>query len=178
VPTIVRVLTVLLVIGGVLAGCGGDDDDGGDAATSETTEASDAGDDDDGGNLDDELAALGTGECRDAAEAFLSAAEGALGFLDGPDSQMDDAVDQLRAFADVAPDEIKDDFETVVDAYGELAEAFADLDFDPSSGEAPSDEVMQQLEEIGSRFQESDLQEASDNISAWFDEHCGIDTAG
>jgi hypothetical protein len=52
------------------------------------------------------------------------------------------------------------------------------MDFDPQSGEAPNEEQMALLEEMGERFEDSELQEATENIQAWFEENCSVDADG
>jgi hypothetical protein len=163
-----KLVVVLLVATAALVSCGGDDDD--DAEASAEVDAEIATDED----LED-LGAFASGECAEASAAFLSAAGGASSAISGTDEDLEQSLDQLEAFADVAPDEIKDDFEVVVDAYAEMVEIFADLDFDPNSGEPPSDETMAALAEVGERFDDGDLQEAQNNITGWFEENCGAD---
>lgn len=168
-------LVALLVAAGLLVGCGGDDDDdaGADAAA-EAGEAEQDGDDDI--DFDDvEDFAFGSEECLEASAAFLSAAGGAAALFGGADEELERSLADLEKLGDDVPDEIKDEFELFVEVYDEVVEEFAELDYDPSSGEAPSEEAMAALTALGERFEDSDFQEASERIQAWFTENCEVD---
>ena len=165
-----KLLLALLVATGMLVACGGDDDDdgGGNASEEADADADTEVDLEDVGDLP-----FASEECQEAYAGFLGAAGGAGAALTGQGDELEESLDQLEAFAGSAPDEIKDDFALVVEAYAEFVEVFADLDFDPTSGEAPDAETMAALEEIGEKFEDADLQAASERISAWFEENCG-----
>lgn len=170
-------LVGLFVAAGMLVGCGGDDDD--DVGARADAEAEDAADEAGDIDLDDvEDFAFGSEECLEASAAFLSAAGGAAALFSGEDEELERSLADLEKLEGDVPDEIKDDFDTFVEAYTDLTEEFADLDFDPSSGEAPDEETMAALEELGRRFEDSDFQAASERIQAWFTENCETSDAG
>ena len=173
-----KLLVVLLVATGMLVACGGDDDD--DAGAAADDAAAEAEEDvDTDADLDDiEDFAFGSEDCLEASAAFLSAAGGAAALFGGGDEELERSLADLEKLGDDVPDEIKDDFDTFVEVYGDLTEEFADLDFDPNSGEAPDDRTMAALEELGRRFEDSDFQAASERIQAWFTENCDMSDAG
>lgn len=175
-----RRVLLFLIVGAVLgvAGCGGGSDDS--AASSdepeatetaeETTDAetatSDADDEPDGSGGSDLSGVASAEDCRDLAD--LSAALGnALG---GADIDVDRYATFLQEFADRTPEEIREDFQVLADAWAIYADVIGDLDIE--EGEIPSAE---QLAELGQAFQEVDqtaLAEASTNIAAWVQENC------
>ena len=160
----------------LLAACG---DDGGSSSENPAEQGSDgggdvdqaAGDGDDGPQSD--LDGYFSGDCQEAVAAFNSALVSAGSPLAGAGTP-DDAVDSLDAVAEAAPDEIKDDFAVLTDAYGEFAQALADagIDFeDPSSFSTP--EAIAALQSLEDTFDEDELDQASNEIEAWFDANCG-----
>ena len=173
-----KLLVCLFVAVGSLVACGGDDDDSADARADA---ASDSESDGDSGDVDmDDLEdfAFGSEECLEASAAFLSAAGGAAALFGGADEEVERSLADLEKLGDDVPDEIKDDFDVFVEAYSELADEFAELDFDPTSGDAPDEETMAALEELGRRFEDSDFQAASERIQAWFTDNCDMQDAG
>ncbi|HEX4906354.1 MAG TPA: hypothetical protein VFU93_12940 [Acidimicrobiales bacterium] len=171
-------LVALLVGAGMLVGCGGDDDDAGADAAAEAADEAEQGVDDDVDLDDVEDFAFGSEECLEASAAFLSAAGGAAALFGGGDEELERSLAELQELGDDVPDEIADDFDVFVEVYADLADELADLDYDPSSGEAPDDETMAALQELGERFEDSDFQAASDRIQAWFTENCEMSDAG
>lgn len=168
-----KLVGALLVASGLLVACGGDDDDDLSAAARVNADADvDADEDLDLGDLED--FAFGSEECLEASGAFLAAAGGAAAVFGGGDQDLQDSLADLEEFAGDVPAEIRADFEVFVDAYAEFADAFADLDFDPSSGEAPDEETMAALQALTEDFEESEFQEATENIQAWFEENCEV----
>lgn len=172
-----RLLVTLLVASGLLVGCGGDDDL--DAAARAAASESERETDEEDIDLDDvEDFAFGSEECLEASAAFLSAAGGAAALFGGGDEEVERSLAELEEISGEVPDEIKDDFEIFAEIYREVVDEFAGLDFDPTSDEAPSEEVMAALAELGERFQDSDFQAASERIQAWFTENCEMGDAG
>lgn len=166
-----RSFVVLFALSLIAAGCG--DGDGGDA--------SDAASAPDEGDAEDALDDLGnlSGKCADAAEGYLSAIGGVGGaMLGGAGDDLEKGAEALEKFADDAPSEIREDLQTVAAALSGYVKAMADIDFDPSSGEMPSGEAMEALEELSQRFDDEELTAASERVSAWFEEHCGTGLTG
>lgn len=172
-----KLLIALVVASGMLVACGGDDDDASGADAGADVEADVEAEIDVDADGDSSAFAFGSEDCLGASAAFLSAASGALSVFGGggSDDELEESLAALEDFGGELPDEIQDDFEVFVDMNTEIVDAFADIGFDPSSGEAPNDEQMAALEEIGRRYEESGFQEATENIQAWFEENCGVD---
>ena len=173
-----KLLVTLIVAAGMLVACGGDDDDDARAAADEAAADAEQEADEDVDLDDIEDFAFGSEECLEASAAFLSAAGGAAALFGGADEELERSLADLEELGDDVPDEIKDDFDTFVAVYSELTDEFADLDFDPNSGEAPDERTMAALEELGRRFEDSDFQAASERIQAWFTENCEMNEAG
>lgn len=150
-----------------LAACG--DDDGGDGDALEDVDATDEGD---GGGDDEEpdLGELGLeGECEVFAEAAL-AFSGAFGGGDS-DADFGTLADAMQAFADDAPDEIADDLEVLADAYREFDDALGDVDLsDPNAFTDP--EVQAALAEAGEVFNDPEVVEANENVTAFTEANC------
>ena len=164
-PKLLKLVLAVLLTGALFAGCGGDDDDdaGADVDTDVTVDP-------------EALATFGNEECREATAAYATALNNAGAAFGSGSEDLDETVEQLEAFAEGAPDEIKADFEIVLRAYSAFVEAYADLDFDPSSGQPPDPETIAALQELSEDFQQSEFQEAAEHISAWFDENCNEDS--
>jgi hypothetical protein len=157
---VVLLVAVLLV---VPLACGDDDDaDGGDVAAEADTGSADV----------DADVALGSEECREALEAMGKAVAGSP----APGADLDDieqAYENFGRYADAAPDEIRDEMQLLAEAFREVGEVLADLDYDPASGETPSEEDQERLAEIGSRYQDEEFVEASERVNEWFEDECG-----
>jgi hypothetical protein len=177
---VVKALVVATVGAFVLAaaGCGGGDDesaadkqaaiaaatDSGDTAATETeAEAATTGESEE----EPELDFASTENCRELAElgAKVSVALSGAG-----DSSVEETRKFLDAFADDAPEEIRDDFRDVAEAYGKIADAVGDADVAP--GETPSAEDMAKLEQVASEIDQPALERANTNISTWVNENC------
>ena len=98
--------------------------------------------------------------------AMISSATGA-----GTNDDLDATAKAYKAFADNAPDELKDDFETLAGVIGEYASAIGDLDL--KAGETPSPSQIAKLVALSRSFNSADVQEASAAISSWTTENCG-----
>ena len=90
--------------------------------------------------------------------------------LSGQAGDLDDAQALFDEVADQVPDEIKDDYEVVAENFGKIAEGLKDLDL--GSGATPSAEDLQKLQELTSSLNSPEIQEASENISAWAEKNC------
>ena len=171
-----RLAALFIALALLLAACG---DDGGSSSQTTADQGPDGGGDADqatGDGVDgpqSELDGYFTGDCREAVAAFNSALASAGSPLTGGGTP-EDAAESLDAVAEAAPDEIKDDFAVLADAYGDFAQSLADagIDFeDPSSFGTP--EAIAALQSLGERFNEAEVEQASDEIEAWFESNCG-----
>ena len=165
-PDVRRLLFVLASLSLVAFACG-DDDDGSEAVAEAIEDAID----EEGGDAIEDLANIG-GECVEASTALFGAMGGAAAAMMGDTSELEEGADALEEFADKAPDDIADDVAIVAAAVKEFVEELADMDFDPSSGEEPSAEDMERLQELGAVFEDEEVSEASDRLTAWFTENC------
>ena len=168
-----RLLLIALVLALALVGaaCGGDETSAdGDDITIETTtdetttdETTNEANEDDTGDFD-----VASGECRELvdASAQLSQAFGAA----GQDGDLGDVSELFDEFAANAPDEIRDDFATLAEAYASYADVLEDIDVDP--GETPDAEALAQLQSALAAVDQQEVTAASQRISDWAEENC------
>jgi len=118
-----------------------------------------------------ETTALPSFATSENCQAFVALAGSFAAALSGTgDADTEEAAQAMKDFADQAPEEIRDDFQTLADAYGKIAEALQGVDL--SSGQAPPADVMAKLAEISSEIDTAAVTAASANISAWTTENC------
>jgi hypothetical protein len=167
------VVGLFVAVAVLMASCGDDSD-----SSSPDTVAEAAGAPDDGGSDDGSPSDVGeffTGDCAEALGAYNGAlASAGAAFTPGGVATPEDTAELLDGVAEAAPEEIADDFAVLAEAYGEFAQALADagVDFnDPASLQDP--EAIAALQSLGDIFNEQELNQASDNIQAWFDANCG-----
>ena len=170
-----RLLTIAVVLVLALAGasCGGDDEassDGDDVTIETTTDETTTDDtttdetDDDTGDLDE----LASGECQELVAASTSFSE-AFGAA-GQDGDVDDVSELFEEFADRAPEEIRDDFAILAEAYASYAEVIGDVQIEP--GETPDAEALARLQEALASIDQAEVTAASQRISDWATENC------
>lgn len=166
---LIRLLVTLCLAWGFVA-CGGDDDDSSSASAKDDVQSAE--------EFGDAAASAADfagfdGGCQAAVAAMASVAAGAGAALTGG-SDLEDSLATFKEFADKAPEEIKDEMNTLADAYGEFVAVLADSDYDPASGEDPPSEVMAALESIATE----DVSAAGDKVSAYFEDNCGVGSNG
>jgi hypothetical protein len=164
------------------AGCGGDDESAsGDTTTTETTttedtettettttettetEDTDTTDTTETGDLGD----FATSEnCAEFAEIGSRISEAFTGTGAG---DLDEASDAFAELTAAAPDEIKDDFQVIADAYNKLADALQGVDITSTN---PDPEALAKLTQISQELDQAALTTASTNISTWAQENC------
>ena len=157
----------------IAAGCGGDDDE-----SAADTQAAAVATTDESETTEGETEAAETEETEepDFADAenckeftdLGAKVSAALGGTEGADAEETKAL--LNEFADEAPEEIRDDFRVIADAYSKIADALEDLDLGP--GETPSAEDALKLQEIATEIDQAELTEANTNITTWVNENC------
>jgi hypothetical protein len=157
-------MIVLFAAGTLFVACGGDDDESAtaDASTDATVDA---------GSNGAAEALLGK-DCVEAATAYAAAVTSAGQVFAGAGENVESDLEKLQAYADKAPDEIKDDLKVVAEAYSDFVTGYADIDYDATSGKPPTQEQADALEELGKKLDNDEVTAASDNVSAWFDENC------
>lgn len=161
-------MLLLAVLALVAAGCGGDDaSDVGDetetAIVEETTE--DVTEETTEDETTEGTGALG-GRCAELAGISSQLAQS----LSGQAGDLDDVARAFDEIADEVPDEIKADYEVLAENIGKIAEAVKGVDL--QSGETPDAEAIAKLQELGSSLNSPEIQEASENISAWAEQNC------
>ena len=160
--TRVVLLAAVLVVLPLACGDDGDDTDGADVAAEADTGSADV----------DASVSFGSEECRDALEAMGKAVAGAP--TPGADlGDIEAAYENFGRYADAAPDEIRDEMQLLAEAFREVGEVLADLDYDPASGDMPSQEDQERLAEVGARYQDEEFVEASERVNEWFETECG-----
>ena len=168
-----RIAALLIaVLALVAAGCGGSSSDEASSDTettvaTETTtpEETTATTDDSGTSTDIDLGNL-SGECKQFAGISSKLAQS----LSGQDANMEDAAKAFADIADQVPDEIKDDYQVIAENFSKIAEALKGVDL--TSGQTPSPEALAKLQELSKSMDSTEVQQASQNIEAWVQEHC------
>ena len=82
---------------------------------------------------------------------------------------LDEASDAFAELTAAAPDEIKDDFQVIADAYNKLADALQGIDLTSTN---PDPEALAKLTQLGQEIDQAALTTASTNISTWAQENC------
>jgi hypothetical protein len=169
-----RRLLALLVLGSLLlAACGGGDDGGSDEAGGDArgTTGGDAGEVT-GSDGDGDVGMFGAGECAEVVAAMAAATSGISAAMSGSGADLEQSIEAMQAFAAEAPEEIREDFQLLAEAYARVGQALADSGYDPASGEPPSAEAIAALQAVGDDLNSPELQAASERITAYFDAEC------
>lgn len=115
--------------------------------------------------------------CLEATQAMSAAmasyGAGFVGAFGGTvdDDSLEAASAQLRAMAEAAPAEIRDDLRVIAEELSKLYAALDEIDYQP--GTPPTPEQMAQLEALSEVIDQEAFEEAADSVEAWFDTHCG-----
>jgi hypothetical protein len=112
-------------------------------------------------------------QCAQVVTAMSAAAAAVPAAMSGGAGDLSTSLDQLKAFADAAPEEIRADLMTVYRTYGEFMSAMQDAGYDPSSGQTPPPEVIAAMTQASQKFQDPEFKAASDRVQAWFTANCG-----
>jgi hypothetical protein len=182
VPLLVIASFALLVF--AFAGCGGDDNSAsGDTTATETTTTEETTTDtettetettetetteDEGTDTTEASGDFATSaNCREFAQIGTKISEALSGTEATDLDQAKAAFDDLTA---AAPDEIKDDFEVIADAYSKMVDALQGVDL---SNPNPDPATLQKLTQLGQELDQAKLTQASTNISTWARDNCG-----
>jgi hypothetical protein len=160
----------------LLAACGGDDKGGGaldqagdTPAADNTTSGSGSGSGSDSGSG----SGSGSGasaKCIEATKAMAAAAAAVPTAMTGTTGNLQQSIDQLEAFANAAPSEIRNDLKTVAAGYAKFAKALKDSGY--TAGQTPSPAVILAMQKASAELDKDDFQKASDRVDAWFDKEC------
>lgn len=140
-------------------------------ATTTTVVATTSEPDSEGGDLG-ALSGVCLSATEDMSEAMAAYSEGLAGLMTGsfdPES-LEQVAGQLEAAAEAAPDEISDDFAVIADEMGSFYRALAAMDYEP--GSMPTEEQAAQLAALAESMDQEALQDASENIAAWYEDNC------
>jgi hypothetical protein len=157
---------VLMVVLFALVACGGDD------ASAPADTVTDAAGGGDGGADDGGAGIFDSAECAQAVAAWSQAAQAAGAAMSGTSEDISASVDALQAFAASAPEEIRDDFTTVYEAYAAFIGALEDSGYDPASGAIPTAEQIAAIEAASQSLNDAEVAGASERVTAWFDDNC------
>jgi hypothetical protein len=168
---ILRTLLALLAACSIaLVACGGDDDDGNTDADAATSSDDDDSTSNDGENEDEDVDLSDISEeCIEASLAYTAVVGQSAAAFTGDTEAVENSADKLKEFADKAPDEIKDDFETMAETLEKYYEELKDLDL--GSG-TPSAGDIAKIAAAGQVLQDADFETASNRVSDWVDENC------
>lgn len=175
----------LLVLVFVAAGCGGDDKSSEAASSSDTvstetmnedttasdTTASDTTSEDTSSDSTDTNVDLGnlSGDCLEFAGIGAKIAE-AMGGASGQNADLGKTAELFDELVAKAPDEIKDDLETLSEGVTKLAEAMKGVDI--GSGQVPSAEQLKKMQDVMGSLDSAKLQAAAQNVEAWAKANC------
>lgn len=123
------------------------------------------------GGEDADVGAIDAARCAELVQAMAAAAAAPQAATGGA-ADLEQSIEQLEAFAAAAPEEIRDDVQTIAEGYAEIADVFRDAGFDPASGEPLSAETIAALTAAAERLQTPEFQGAVDRVSAYFDAEC------
>jgi hypothetical protein len=167
--TIAVAVFALVLVG---AGCGGGDDEASGTDTAVITDTTDTDETTDETTTEETTEETDTdvsgdlsGECLEAVQAYSAALAAA-----GAGGDTDNSLEVFQEFADRAPEEIRDDFQVLAQAYAEYIEVAGDVDL--QSGETTSADDLQKLQQAAAAFNDAEVQAANERVTAWADENC------
>jgi hypothetical protein len=106
-------------------------------------------------------------DCVEVAQQYLALtlAPAALAFAD--DEELSDFEDDVRDLREDVPPELRDDFDTVADAYRQYATALGDVLRDPLGSDA-----QQKVQDAQQALEAPEVQAANERIQSYFSERC------
>jgi hypothetical protein len=164
------VVVAALALSLAAVGCGGSDESAATTDTATLTESTTEETTTEETTTDDtETSAAGfpSADCLKAVSAFgvLAQAAAAAAGVDANDS-----LASFQAFADNAPDEIKDDLQVLASGYAAYIKTLSDLDL--KQGDVPNADQTAALATASQAFSTSEFQTASDHWNAWLATNC------
>jgi hypothetical protein len=162
-----------LLLAACSSGGGEDASSGGDTggATGATTASGETASGETGGGSTGTTGGAGSidaAQCAEVAAAMSEAAQSMPDVFTGNTADLDQSLEQLRAFAAAAPEEIRADLQTVVEGYAKIVEALQQSGFDPASGQAPPPEVVAALTQASQELDSQEFKDAADRVNAYF----------
>jgi hypothetical protein len=168
------VLLVALVFVVVAAGCGGGDESSasGDTTATETvteeTTATDEATTETSGDETDAILSWAPEDCQSLITAYVGLSAAIAAASGGQDVSGD--IEEFSKYVDEVPEEIREDVRTLATAYGEFIDELEAAGFTP--GEVPTADQIQALEAASQSVGSSEVQAASERLTAWTDENC------
>lgn len=182
------VLLPLLIF---LVACGGDDDDSANTGDQPSTSDSNSSGSSNSGtsdsnsssssssdsNSNNSASSSGTFEnCPEFANFAASIATAFSGATPGSAAtDLEDTVQYFQALADASPDEIRADMQVIAEAFGGFYSVLNDFNIDlsnPTSFASLTADQQAQLQTALEELGNPNLEEASNNVSAWFEANC------
>jgi hypothetical protein len=165
--TLIPVLLLALVAAVLAAGCGGGGNEKAsdtEPAITETTETeTEATETEATTNVDDFASSK---NCREFAELSAKLQNA----FSGTGSDLEETKKLLDAYAEKAPEEIRDDFRVIANFWAKMVDALEGVDL--QSGTPPSPEALERLQKVQTEIDQQRLQQASQNISNWVQKNC------
>jgi hypothetical protein len=164
-----------LACGIAVVGCGGGDSDSSsdsDDETTQTTQTRRGTTHDSGDNSGSNGAAFfANADCRQLSRAFdQGQLSSSLTTGDDPTADHEATAEFLDEASDEAPEEIADDVQVLANAYQDLAERSADIDWAGIRSGNPAAAIG--AAQLGQAFADSSFAEAAQNLSAFVAENC------
>jgi hypothetical protein len=167
-----RLLTIAVVILLAFAGasCGGDDEESSDEdtitleTTNETTDDETTTDE----TTDDSDGSLASEECQELIGASSALGQAFSGVQAGDD--LEESSEAFSEFASEAPEEIRDDLETMAAGYAAYVDAIEEAGIEP--GETPSAEDAVALQQALASIDIAEFTAASQRFSTWASANC------
>ena len=159
-----RFVGVMVVGAFVLAACGGG---GSDAPSPAAGGGGSTGGSAGGGGV------LDAAKCAQVVGAMSAAAAAVPSAMSGQAGDLNTSLDQLKAFAAAAPEEIRGDLTLVYQGYTQFLAAMQDAGYDPSSTQPPTAEQIAAMQQASQVFEDADFKAASQRVDDWFTANCG-----
>jgi hypothetical protein len=90
----------------------------------------------------------------------------------GQTDEIEKQTKEMDALADKAPSDVRDDLQTIRDAYADCGTIIRDSGWDPKSGKAPPQAVVEKLDEASKKLDSGEVKAAQERVDASFDEEC------
>jgi hypothetical protein len=140
----------------------------GDSST--TTTASSNSDSDSGSNSGSGSGSATSANCIEASTAYASLFLASAGFASGAtQEELDQFEKNANDLKAKIPDEVKDDFETVANAYRDYIEQLKGLDMT----DAFNADTMAKLQAAAEKISTPEVEAAQDRIDKYFTDNCG-----
>ena len=90
--------------------------------------------------------------------------------MTGGAANLQQSIDQLDAFANAAPTEIRADLKTVAAGYAKVAKVLKDSGY--TAGQTLTPAAIQAFQKASTELDTDTFRAASDRVDAWFEKEC------